>query len=34
MKQTLIGVQVLLGVNLKADPGESIALVGASGSGK
>ena len=27
-------VQVLLGVNLRADPGESIALVGASGSGK
>jgi ABC transporter ATM len=26
--------EVLLGVNLKADPGESIALVGASGSGK
>lgn len=28
------GAQVLLGINLKADPGESIALVGASGSGK
>lgn len=26
--------EVLLGVNFKADPGESIALVGASGSGK
>ncbi|KAG0582977.1 hypothetical protein M758_3G101900 [Ceratodon purpureus] len=26
--------EVLLGVNLRADPGESIALVGASGSGK
>lgn len=28
------GLQVLMGVNLEADPGQSIALVGASGSGK
>lgn len=34
MKQILIGVQVLLGVNFKVDLGESIVLVGVFGFGK